>query len=115
VWNDKEGEAMTDAAHPANRARTRAAIWGVIPVGLTLGSVVGLVQLFILDAADYGESGVWDDVFWVMFSFGGILGLLTGAAAYVVGRRGRDDQARWEWSESGGSRSRSSSSSSSRR
>jgi hypothetical protein len=102
VWNDKEGEAMTDAAHPANRARTRAAIWGVIPVGLTLGSVVGLVQLFILDAADYGESGVWDDVFWVMFSFGGILGLL-------IRRDG------WEWSESGGSRSRSSSSSSSRR
>jgi predicted Na+-dependent transporter len=85
---------MADAAHPAIRARTRAASWILIPVALTVVSVVGLVLLLILDAADYGESGAWDDVSWLMFSWGGIIAFLTGAAAYVVGRRRRDDQAR---------------------
>jgi uncharacterized membrane protein len=82
---------MTDAAHPAVKERTKAASWGVIPVALALASVVGVIVLLVLDAAGYDDKdGVWDDVSWVMFSLGGILALLTGAVAYVVGRRRRD-------------------------
>jgi predicted Na+-dependent transporter len=85
---------MTDAAHPAVKERTRAASWSVIPVALALASVVGVIVLVVLGAVGYDDKdGVWDDLSWVMFSLGGILALLTGAVAYVVGRRRRDDQA----------------------
>jgi heme/copper-type cytochrome/quinol oxidase subunit 2 len=85
---------MTDAAHPAVKERTRAASWGVIPVALALASAVGVIVLVVLGAAGYDDKdGVWDDVSWVMFSLGGILALLAGAVAYVVGRRRRDGQA----------------------
>ena len=64
-----------------------------LPVALALASVVGLATLFTLEAADYAQRGIWDDVSWVMFSLGGILAFLTGAAAYVVGRRRREKRA----------------------
>lgn len=84
---------MTELEYPARSERTKASTWGVAPVALALTSIIGLAMLLILEAADYGEGGVWDDVFWLMFSLGGIVALLTGAAAYVVGRKRRDRQA----------------------
>jgi hypothetical protein len=86
-------QAVTDLEYPARRERTKASSWGVIPVALAVTSFVGIVMLLILDAADYAENGVWNDVFWQVFSLGGILALLTGAAVYVVGRRRRDSRA----------------------
>ena len=84
---------MTDLEYPAPRERTRAASWDVIPVALALASVIGLATLFILEAADYAQQkGMWDDVSWVMFSLGGILAFVTGTAAYVVGRRRRENR-----------------------
>ena len=82
---------MTDLEYPAPRERMKAASWGVLPVALALASVVGLATLFILEAADYAQRGIWDDVSWVMFSLGGILAFLTGATALVVERRRRED------------------------
>ena len=84
---------MTDLEYPAPRERMNAASWGVVPVALALASVVGLATLLILEAAGYDDDGVWGDVFWQMFSLGGILAFLTGAAAYVVGRRRREKRA----------------------
>jgi len=69
-----------------------AASWDLVPVALALASVSGLAMLFILEAADYAPAGVWDDVSWVMFSLGGILAFVTGTAAYVVGRRRRENR-----------------------
>ena len=83
---------MTDLEYPAPRERTRAASWSVVPVALALASVIGLATLVILEAADYAEKGMWDDVSWVMFSLGGILAFVTGAAAYVGGRRRRENR-----------------------
>ncbi len=84
---------MTDLEYPAPSERTSAASWDAVPVALALASVIGLAMLFILEAAGYDDDGVWGDVFWQMFSLGGILAFLTGAAAYVVGRRRREKRA----------------------
>jgi peptidoglycan/LPS O-acetylase OafA/YrhL len=84
---------MTDLEYPAPRERTKAASWDVVPVALALASVLGLATLFILGAAGYDDDGVWSDVFWQMFSLGGVLAFLTGAAAYLVGRRRREKRA----------------------
>ena len=83
---------MTELDYPTPSGRMRAASWGVVPVALALASVIGLATLFILEAADYAQKGVWDDVSWVMFSLGGILAFVTGTAAYVVGRRRRENR-----------------------
>jgi predicted Na+-dependent transporter len=83
---------VTELEYPTPSDRMSAASWGLVPVALALASVIGLATLFILEAADYAQKGMWDDVSWVMFSLGGILAFLTGVAAYVVGRRRREDQ-----------------------
>ena len=84
---------MTNLEYPAPRERTKIANGVVVPVALTLASVIGLAMLLILGAAGYNDDGVWDDVSWQMYSLGAILAFLTGAAAYVVGRRRRDHKA----------------------
>jgi hypothetical protein len=84
--------AVTDLEYPVPSERTRAASWGAVPVALALASVIGLATLSSLEAADYAQQGMWDDVSWVMFSLGGILAFMTGTAAYVVGRRRRENR-----------------------
>jgi peptidoglycan/LPS O-acetylase OafA/YrhL len=84
---------VTDLEYPASRERTKIASGAAVAVALTLASVLGLAMLLILGAADYNDDGVWDDVSWQMFSLGAVLAFLTGAAAYVVGRRRRDHRA----------------------
>jgi peptidoglycan/LPS O-acetylase OafA/YrhL len=92
---DQQGRdtAVTNLEYPAPRERTKIANGVVVPVALTLASVIGLAMLLILGAAGYNDDGVWDDVSWQMYSLGAILAFLTGAAAYVVGRRRRDHKA----------------------
>jgi peptidoglycan/LPS O-acetylase OafA/YrhL len=84
---------MTDLEYPTPSERTRAASWDPVPVALALASVIGLAMLFFFGAAGY-DDGVWGDVFWQMFSLGGVLAFLTGAAAYVVGRGRRENQTK---------------------
>lgn len=84
---------MTDLEYSVPRKQEKALSWRFVPVALGLASLIGLVMLLILEASDYATGGVWDDVFWVMFSLGGILALLTGVIVYVVGRKRRDHQA----------------------
>jgi hypothetical protein len=106
---------MTDLEYPAPRKQATASIWAVIPVALALALSIGLVGLLSLSAADYTEN-VAGDVVWMMFSLGAVLALLSGAVAYVVGRKRRDRQAmRMGWLRPRGSSSRFSSPSSRRR
>jgi len=63
------GNDMSDSDDPAARARIQPPRWAFIPVVL---SAVGFLGGALLYPLNYEEDGVWDDIFFALFSLGWI-------------------------------------------
>ena len=83
-----------DAAGGAGRSTSARSALGTLALALTAVSILGFVLLAIGSIADWkgfsedpDDNSTFADLVWTTFALGGILALVTGAVAWVRGRR----------------------------